>query len=425
MAVDPRARRDRQAIRPARIYAFAEYYPDPFKPYFDTQFAHWVADGHDLSVFAFGSWGDAGHPPIAEYGLDERTTYLPAGPTAVWRAVGRVAGAIWRSPSHFAAAAGAANGWPRRRLLRTVQGALLPAQEPDVCLVHNLMTATSLISLRRLYPGARIALYYHGGETAGTAAPADVRAAFADADIVCTNTHYSRQSLLARGCPAEKVRVIPLGYDLSEFKHGEMRRRYRPDGALRLITVSRLSTEKGLTHLLDALVLAGAAGAPVVCTIVGDGPERAALEHRVTELGLRRHVRFTGVMPRNRVLAEFDRADALVLPSVPTATWEENQACVLQEAMLSRLMVITTRTGGVPESIAPAMDAFAAPPSDPVALADRICRVARLKEPELEALGRANRAYCESRYDIRVLNPRLLSAALGRSMTHDRTPRQG
>jgi glycosyltransferase involved in cell wall biosynthesis len=130
-------------------------------------------------------------------------------------------------------------------------------------------------------------------------------------------------------------------------------------------------------------------------------------------------------MPRNRVLAEFDQADALVLPSVPTATWEENQACVLQEAMLSRLVVITTRTGGVPESIAPAMDRFVAPPRDPGALADRIRRVALLPEGELEALGRGNRAFCEARYDIRVLNPRLLAAALGDATTHGLDSRHG
>ena len=41
--------------RGMRIYAFAEYYLDPFKPYFDTQFTHWVSEGHELRVFAFGS----------------------------------------------------------------------------------------------------------------------------------------------------------------------------------------------------------------------------------------------------------------------------------------------------------------------------------------------------------------------------------
>jgi colanic acid/amylovoran biosynthesis glycosyltransferase len=408
-----------------RIYAFAEYYPDPFKPYFDTQFGKWVADGHELAVFAFGSWGDAGHPPIEQYDLAGRTTYLPAGAMAVWRSAARVAAAIWRSPSRIWSAVAAAHGSVRRRALRIVQGMLLPARAPDLCLVHNLMTATSMVSLRQMYPSARIALYYHGGETAGTAAPADVRAAFAEADVVCTNTNYSRRSLLARGCSAEKIRVIPLGYDLGEFRLSHERRRYRPDGVLRLITVSRLSAEKGLTHLLDALVRVADSGQRVMCTIVGDGPEREALERRVAALGLEARVRFTGVMPRNRVLAEFDQADALVLPSVPTATWEENQACVLQEAMLSRLMVITTRTGGVPESIAPAMQRFAAPPGDPAALADRIRRVALLGDVELEALGRSNRSFCELRYDIRDLNPQLLAAALGDFTTHGRDSRHG
>jgi len=409
---------------PLRIYAFAEYYPDPFKPYFDTQFADWVALGHDLSVFAFGTWGDVGNPPVARYRLAERTAYLPTGAAAVGRALPRIASALVADPRRALRALRAGTGSLRRRALHAAQSTLLPSRAPDLCLVHNLTTATRLVSLRRLYPGARVALYYHGGETAGAMAPADAMAAFAQADVVFTNTEYSARSLRERGCPPGKIHVVPLGYDLREFTPPDDRA-YTPEGTVRLIAASRLSVEKGLTVLLDALAAVTGAGQSVICTIVGDGPERAALEGHVRALGLGDRVRFTGVLPRNRVLDEFAHADALVLPSVPTPTWEENQACVVQEAMLSRLIVVTTRTGGVPESIAPAMDRFAAAPGDAAALAAAITRVSALTAAEFDALGRSNRAFCEARYDVRSLNAELLALAFAGATGHDRSPVRG
>ena len=84
-----------------------------------------------------------------------------------------------------------------------------------------------------------------------------------------------------------------------------------------------------------------------------------------------------------------------------------------QQAMLSRLVVVTTDTGGVRESIAPAMHRFCVRPGDPVALARAIQRVVALGEGEFAALGRFNRTFCVSRYDIRRTNPQLLASAMG------------
>jgi len=395
-----------------RIYAFAEYYPDPFKPYIDTQFADWVAQGHDLQIFAFGSWGDVGNSSVSEYGLAGRTSYLPGGGGAVLAMLPRLLAASVSRFGRSLRVLRRETGTPRRRVLYALQALLLPARAPDLCLIHNLTTATRLGLLRLLYPDARIAMYYHGGETAGPLAPSDAAGAFDRVDIVFTNTEYSRRSALARGCADAKIRVMPLGFNLREFAPREDRQ-YKPDGTLRLIAASRLSIEKGLTVLLEALAIVAREGQPVVCTIVGDGPERAALEARALELDLGDRTKFAGLLSRDQVLEAFGEADALVLTSIPTSTWEENQACVLQEAMLSRLIVITSRTGGVPESIAPAMQAFSSEPGDAVALASTIRRLTSMSRREFDTLGRSNHAYCEARYDVRVLNTRLLAEALG------------
>jgi len=127
--------------------------------------------------------------------------------------------------------------------------------------------------------------------------------------------------------------------------------------------------------------------------------------------GVESHVRFAGVVPHAQVLEELHHADALVLSSVPTPTFEENQGCVLQEAMLCRLAIIASDTGGVPESVAPDMLEWLVPPGDPTAIAERIRRLSRVPVAALNTLGWVSRRFAESRYDARPLTRRLLREA--------------
>lgn len=62
---------------PMRIYAFTQYCPSTFKPYFDTQFAQLVRDGHELTVFAKGRQGAVVNEKVARLGLEARTRPYP------------------------------------------------------------------------------------------------------------------------------------------------------------------------------------------------------------------------------------------------------------------------------------------------------------------------------------------------------------
>ncbi len=404
-----------------RVYAFAEYYPNPFKPYLDTQFAQTVADGHELRIFAFGSWGDPGNATIAEYGLTDRTRYIPGAPRHLPRLLApAIANGLTR-PARVADAWRVAALPARRRLVLATQAALLPREEPDLCLIHDLGTAVRLAALRAIYPRARIAMYYHGGEVApGVVRGAtDAREGYALAETVFTNTAYSRDDAVERGCPAERIHVLPVGFDLRRFAFAPSRNgaALGATGAgphtLRLVTVGRLSADKGLHHAIEAVRLLRAQAVPVECTLIGDGDERGALERRVAAAGLQGIVRFPGTMTHEAVTEALASADALLLPSVPRGTWAETQACVVQEAMLVGAMVIASATGGVPESMPASMHEFLVPPADPAALADAVRRLGAMGPEERAARARANRAFCEARYDIRVLNPRMLALAVG------------
>jgi len=399
-----------------RIYAFTQYYPSTFKPYFDTQFAQLVRDGHELTVFAHGRQGHEVNEPVARYGLDALTRRYPTTLRTAPAFLPRAAGRTLRNPAGVLECVRAADPAKRlkERMMATLRMLSLPAERPDLCLVHDLTTAVWFTWLRMLYPGVPVAMYYHGGENAlscGIGEDAAVRA-FAAADVVFTNTRFSREHAVARGCPAGKVEIVPVGFSLDDYRPAAVRE-YRPHGVLRLLSASRLSDEKGHRFALEALAGLVADGVTDFrYTIVGGGYMREPLERFVAENGLAPYVEFAGVVTTAVLLDHIARADVVLLPSIELGTWVENQACIVQEAMLMKALVVATTAGGVPESTAPELRPFLVPPEDPAAIARSVLAVRALRDDEMRALGAAGRAFAEERYDIRRLNATLLERAL-------------
>jgi len=120
---------------------------------------------------------------------------------------------------------------------------------------------------------------------------------------------------------------------------------------------------KGIDVLLEAMALLTQGGRRVTATIVGDGPDRAALQAQAAALGLAAQVRFVGAKPAR---AGFALGRLLVVPSRA-----ESLPYIVLEAAAAAVALIATRVGGIPEIFGPdAADLVA--PGDPAALADAI-----------------------------------------------------
>jgi glycosyltransferase involved in cell wall biosynthesis len=407
-----------------QVHLFAEVYPSPYKPYHDIQFEELIAAGHSIKVCAFGSHPGQLSPAGTRLNLRSHTILLPSvlkdvlklSPQLLLRFVRHPL----RSVSRFAAGCAAASGW-KQRLTNGARAVLAPHAAPDVCIVHNLIAQARLQFLRAIYPSAAIVFYYHGGESAGVPeVPAAVSVkAFAAANVVFTNTESSRQHAINRGCPPEKIFVSPVGFNLSDFPD-PVQRRYRRDGVLNVLTVGRLSEEKGFIYALQGMRELVRSGVPFRYRVIGDGPEQAQLRSYVAANQLDGHVEFIGKVPTERLLREYEAADVLLLPSVVRGTWQENQACVVQEAMLSRAIVAVSAAGGVLESTAPEMLQFSFAPEEPVQIAASLIRISRLSDAELHDLGSKGRSFAATRYDICTLNRELLAVTervTGRHMT--------
>jgi glycosyltransferase involved in cell wall biosynthesis len=176
---------------------------------------------------------------------------------------------------------------------------------------------------------------------------------------------------------------------------------------LRLITVARLSPEKGLEDLLTAVASAGGAGADLAVELVGDGPDRERLEALAGELGITDRVRFAGfVGTRPDLVERLDAADVFVLPSR-----SEGLPHSVVEAMARGLPVVASAIGGLPELLGEG-SGIIVPPRDPDALAAVLVDLAadRAKLDDLSARSVARVARFEPDAQARELCERLVAA---------------
>jgi len=155
----------------------------------------------------------------------------------------------------------------------------------------------------------------------------------------------------------------------------------------RILYFGRLSPEKGVDVLIDA---AAAAKAPL--TIVGDGPQRAALEAQARALGAR--CMFTGHLNGAALWAEVEAATAVALPSL----WYEIAPKSVLEAQARGKAVITTRIGGLPELVEHGENGLLVEPGDRAGLADALRRALAMEEGSLAAMGAKGRQQATTRF---------------------------
>lgn len=179
---------------------------------------------------------------------------------------------------------------------------------------------------------------------------------------------------------------------------------------------------KGVALLIDAFARIRAAHPAAHLTLVGDGPERAALEARAAALGLGQAVTFTGYLGQAEVAAQLDASDVFVLPS-----FAEGVPVVLMEAMASRRPVIGPRVAGVPELVEDGVSGYVVPPGDPETLFDRIATL--LADPALRGrMGDAGRAKVVAEYDVAQESAwlaDLIAGSLARQLPEGLRPVQG
>jgi glycosyltransferase involved in cell wall biosynthesis len=196
------------------------------------------------------------------------------------------------------------------------------------------------------------------------------------------------------GIPESKLTHIPNG---TEVDAGP---RSSPGHTFVFGTIGRLVSAKDYGTLIKAMGRLRDKGYPVHLYIVGDGPERPALESAIAALSLDSVIDLTGFQSDTR--AWLGRFHAFVLSSV-----REGQPMALLEAMASGLPIVATRVGAVPDTIEPGAEGLIVEPGDPVRLADAMETLV-LDEQRCQQLGESARARCRREFSIQATCDRYL-----------------
>jgi glycosyltransferase involved in cell wall biosynthesis len=194
------------------------------------------------------------------------------------------------------------------------------------------------------------------------------------------------------GLPGEKVEVIHYGLDDVPSAWGTNPPDDVPADARVLLCVCRLERQKGVDVAIRALREIPRAH----LVVLGEGPERAALEQLARELDVSVHL--PGRVPD--VAAWLRRADVLVHP----VRWE-GFGLALLEAMLGSLPVVATNVSSIPEIVVDGETGLLVPPNDSAALARAITRV--LDDPR--DYGEHGRARARTEFSVARMAKRTLA----------------
>ncbi|MGC8731864.1 MAG: glycosyltransferase, partial [Halothiobacillaceae bacterium] len=153
---------------------------------------------------------------------------------------------------------------------------------------------------------------------------------------------------------------------------------------LRILYVGRLSRSKHVDTLISSVSRLRATGIPAMCTIVGDGEMRPALERQARELNLARDVLFAGGVEFERVLEFYEQSDVLVLVS-ETEGWPK----AIAEGMAFGLVCIGSDRGLVPQMLGDGRG-IVVPPGDVDALTIALKEIASCPEKYRDMSARAS-----------------------------------
>jgi teichuronic acid biosynthesis glycosyltransferase TuaC len=236
----------------------------------------------------------------------------------------------------------------------------------DLLHAHNAVPAGDAV--RRTRAKVPLVVSVHGGDVLYTAPRSQagkqaVGHALAAATTVLANSRGIAE--LARAHGAEDVRVVHLGADLTSSRRGATLSR---DPSPALVTVGHLVARKRHADVLRALAVLAKRHPTLRYVIIGDGPERVALEGLAARLEVTERVEFRGQLAPAEALVQARRCTLMAMPST-----EEAFGVAYIEAMAGGVPAIGCRGEPGPEEIAAAGDGFLlVPPGDIERLTQRI-----------------------------------------------------
>lgn len=229
---------------------------------------------------------------------------------------------------------------------------------------------------------------------------------FTNASAICMVSEELRDYVNETPGVADKVRVIPNGVDPARFPSAEPA---HYDRGFTVGFVGSLKPWHGLDTLISSFAVLHGKVADSRLLIVGDGPERAAIEQTIQDRGLASAVTLAGVVDRDDIPDWLQRMDVAVAP-YPELNHFYFSPMKVYEYMAAGLPTIASSIGQLRQLIVDEVDGLLCPAGDQVALTEALLCLHR--DPALRArLGRSARHKVEQEYTWSQTAERALAAS--------------
>lgn len=207
-----------------------------------------------------------------------------------------------------------------------------------------------------------------------------------------------------------KIRVIHNGVDIDKFKPASDKRKVKEElgfnpNDVTILSVGRLYARKGLFTLIESMpsVVKQFRNAKFIISGKGQSDEMKKLIAHAERLNVKDNIIFTGYFPDKKLPKLYQAADIFAF-----STFYEHHPFAILEALSTGLPVVTTKVGGIPETIQNGKNGFMCEPFNSKEFSERILYL--LEHPsEASEMGRLARKTIEANYDWRILVKKALA----------------
>lgn len=258
---------------------------------------------------------------------------------------------------------------------------------------HFGTNATAVAMLAHVLGGPTYSFTAHGTETFDSPPSIALRQKVARAAFVVAVCAWGRAQIL-RWCAQgdwAKVHVVRCGVD-ARFR---LAAPTAVPAERRVVCVARLSPEKGVETLIDAMALLRARGCQGRLVVLGGGEAHDRIAARIAASGLDADVTLAGWADADVVRREIAAARALVVPSLA-----EGLPVVIMEAMSLHRPVVATAVGGIAELVRDGTTGWLVSPGSPEVLADAIQAVFEAPPEQLQAMGGRGARHIAACHDV-------------------------
>ncbi|XZE44545.1 glycosyltransferase [Pirellulaceae bacterium SH467] len=224
--------------------------------------------------------------------------------------------------------------------------------------------------------------------------------------VACISS-FTRSQCMAWSDPGtwHKLKIVRCGLD-ERFREGAI----EPIVDIaRFVHVGRLCPDKGQILLVEAAAKLAKMGFEFSLEIIGDGPDRGAVERVIQENGLESRVFLRGWQNSDEVRKALVRSSVMVLPS-----FAEGLPVVIMEALAMERPVISTYIAGIPELVEPDKNGWLVPAGDVDALVDAMRAALETPVERLREMGKAGRERVIERHNIKTEVAKLVESIEGR-----------